>query len=260
MVQRAQRIRHFLLRWHRRLGAAAAVLVCWLSVSGILLNHTEFLQLAEKPIHSGLLLAHYGISEPKIKSFKLADQWLSHVGGHRLFIDSKEAVDCKAPLRGAVLHEQQIVALCDAELLLLTRRGELIERLNALHGLPPQALTLAEWRNSLWLATAGGTVAADIDSLTWQPVNQTVSQTVPEVAWSTAQTAPQSLQEALKQEFIGADITRERVLLDIHSGRIFGQWGVYLMDLVAFVLCLLAASGLWVWGSATWRRRSRSRR
>ncbi len=256
MVQRAQRIRHFLLRWHRRLGAAAAVLVCWLSVSGIILNHTEFLQLAEKPIHNGVILAHYGISEPKIKSFKLADQWLNHVGGHRLFIDSNEAVECKAPLRGVVLHQQQIVALCDAELLLLTRDGELIERVTALHGLPPQTLALAEWRNSLWLATAGGTVAADIDSLSWQPA----AQPVPDAAWSTPQPAPQKLQQALKQEFIGADISRERVLLDMHSGRIFGQWGVYLMDLVALVLCLLAASGLWVWGSATWRRRRRPER
>lgn len=254
-MQRAQRIRHFLLRWHRRLGAAAALFVVWLSVSGIVLNHTETLRLADKPIHNGFMLAHYGITQPQIKSFKLGDQWLNHVGGHRLFIDSEESVYCNQPLRGAVLYKQQVIALCAAELLLLTRTGELIERLNTSHGLTPQALAIANWQGSLWLATASGTVAVDIDNLTWRPTDQTI----PDTIWSAAQAAPQTMQAALKQEFIGADITQERLLLDMHSGRIFGQWGVYLMDLVALALCLLAASGLWVWSGAKWRRRRQSR-
>ncbi len=123
-MQRAQRIRHFLLRWHRRLGAAAAMFVVWLSVSGIVLNHTETLRLADRPIHNGFMLAHYGITQPQIKSFKLGDQWLNHVGGHRLFIDGEESVYCSEPLRGAVLYKQQIIALCAAELLLLPPTGE----------------------------------------------------------------------------------------------------------------------------------------
>lgn len=251
MVQRAQRWRHFLLRWHRRLGASAALLVVWLSVSGIILNHTETLQLAEKPIHNGFMLAHYGITEPAIKSFKVGEHWLNHVGGHRLFVNSKEAVYCTEPLRGAALYKQQIVALCNAELLLLTPEGELIERLNTSHGLPVQPLAIANWQGSLWIATAGGHIEANIERLGWQPA----SEPLPDSAWSVAQLAPQSMQEALTQEFIGADITRERVLLDMHSGRLFGPWGVYVMDLAAVILCLLAASGLWVWTSAKWRRR-----
>ncbi len=253
-MQRAQRIRHFLLRWHRRLGAMAAVFVVWLSVSGIILNHTEFLRLAEKPVRNGVILARYGITEPAINSFKLGRWWLNHVGGHRLFVDTEEAVYCAAPLRGAVLYEQQIVALCNAELLLLTPDGELIERINASHGLPAQARAIANWQGSLWIATAGGAIEADIERLSWLPA----SQPPPDSAWSAAQPAPQGMQDALTQAFIGADISQERLLQDLHSGRLFGPWGVYLMDLAAVALCLLAASGLWVWGSAKWRRRRKS--
>jgi uncharacterized iron-regulated membrane protein len=46
----------------------------------------------------------------------------------------------------------------------------------------------------------------------------------------------------------------ERVLLDVHSGRIFGRYGPLAMDLAALALAVLALSGIWIY-LRTLRRR-----
>ncbi len=42
-------------------------------------------------------------------------------------------------------------------------------------------------------------------------------------------------------------LTLERVLLDLHSGRIASRFGVWFMDGIALVLISLVISGLWIW-------------
>ena len=48
----------------------------------------------------------------------------------------------------------------------------------------------------------------------------------------------------------------ERVMLDIHSGRLLGRYGPFLVDGAAFILLLLSLSGIWIqWRS--WRQKHR---
>ena len=48
----------------------------------------------------------------------------------------------------------------------------------------------------------------------------------------------------LEAAWRGKGLTVERVLLDLHSGRILGKVGPLLMDLVAVFLIVLSLSGL----------------
>jgi len=50
--------------------------------------------------------------------------------------------------------------------------------------------------------------------------------------------------EALQVAWRGQGLTVERVLLDLHSGRILAAAGVWLMDVVAVCMIVLALSGL----------------
>jgi len=45
----------------------------------------------------------------------------------------------------------------------------------------------------------------------------------------------------------GKGLPGERVILDIHSGRILGYVGVLLVDFMAILFLLLAMSGIWMW-------------
>ena len=53
---------HRLRAWHRGMGALAALFLLMLAVTGILLNHTLDLKLAERHLDWPWLLEHYGVS------------------------------------------------------------------------------------------------------------------------------------------------------------------------------------------------------
>ena len=59
----------------------------------------------------------------------------------------------------------------------------------------------------------------------------------------------------LQAAYRGYGLTLERVLLDLHSGRVLGSAGVLLVDAAAILFLLLAISGLWLWS----RRRTSTR-
>jgi uncharacterized iron-regulated membrane protein len=37
------------------------------------------------------------------------------------------------------------------------------------------------------------------------------------------------------------------VILDLHSGRFFGQFGVLFIDLIGLLVCILSITGLMAW-------------
>ena len=49
-------------------------------------------------------------------------------------------------------------------------------------------------------------------------------------------------------------ITWDRLLLDIHTGRIFGKFGVFLVDVFSLLLLFVGISGIFLW----WKRFSKS--
>jgi hypothetical protein len=58
---------------------------------------------------------------------------------------------------------------------------------------------------------------------------------------------PKDLHDKLMILYRGKGLPLERVILDIHSGRILGQAGVLLIDFMAILFLLLAMSGVWMW-------------
>jgi hypothetical protein len=46
---------------------------------------------------------------------------------------------------------------------------------------------------------------------------------------------------------IGVSISLETLILDLHSGRFFGNAGVLFVDIVGLLMCILAITGLWAW-------------
>ena len=42
-------------------------------------------------------------------------------------------------------------------------------------------------------------------------------------------------------------INLERFLLDAHSGRVFGKYGIYVIDVAAILLLILSITGIWLW-------------
>ena len=45
----------------------------------------------------------------------------------------------------------------------------------------------------------------------------------------------------------GRGLSMEKLILDVHSGRILGRFGVILVDLAAVLFLLLSITGTWIW-------------
>jgi hypothetical protein len=78
------------------------------------------------------------------------------------------------------------------------------------------------------------------------------------VEWVERYTLSKKEKENLLIAYRGNGLKLERVILDLHSGRIFGQYGIYIMDAAAIALLWLSLSGVWVWSSR--RRKMRQKK
>jgi hypothetical protein len=240
-----KKIKFIAFLWHRRIGLAAIALVIILSITGILLNHTETFQLDETYVESSALLNWYGLEpEGSIISYKVNGHTIS-TWDKTVFFDNQPLAQTTETLNGAVWAEQLIIAAFDTEIFLLTHEGELVERMptsQSFSGIQKLGLKykrpVIETGDSLYYI-------ADEHILDWDVIANA------DIEWSVKHEPGEIQVDKLRQAFRGKGLSMERVVLDLHSGRIFGQYGIYLMDASAIALLWLSFSGLWVW----WSRR-----
>ncbi len=250
--KRGIKLRSF-YQWHRMLGLSAAVFVLTLVATGLMLNHTDTLELDKRFVRSAAVLDWYGIAAPGDPvSFRAGDHWVTQLGD-RLYFNGAELGPGYGPLIGATWLQDIVVVAVEGQLLLLSADGEVIERLGGAEGVPAGMHAVGVSANKLLVVRgAHGDYLTDLDSLAWK------ERPVPTASWSEPKTPPGALEARLVESYRGTGLPLERVLLDIHSGRILGAWGVYLVDAAAVMLMLLALSGFWLWAQQKRKARARS--
>ena len=145
---------------------------------------------------------------------------------------------------GAVRNTDMLIAAGSEELLLLDHDGTVIERLpwdppgagplEAI-GVYEDTVVAVRSANQLWLA--------DEQMLDWQQTENVSTDAV----WSSPVLPPPDLHRAITSQYRGDGLSMERLLLDFHSGRVFGRVGVLVYDLLALAVGLMAISGLVLW-------------
>lgn len=242
-IKARARLLRSLYIWHRYMGLAAALFVILLTLSGLALNHTEELDLDSRHVQSSTLLEWYGISAPDDMSSYTAGPNAITQAGDLIYWNTGLIPQAQAPLIGAVAMADLVVVGIEGKLLLFTPGGELIERLDGAAGVPAgmQAIGLTPG-GRLAIQAAHGFYQTDENFLEWHETPTL------DAVWSTATLPAPALRTALQQAWRSTGLPLERILLDIHSGRILGGWGVYLVDAAAVLFLLLAASGVWLWG------------
>ncbi len=237
-----------LRRWHRRLGISAAVFILLLSVSGIMLNHSDELKLPQSHVDSDFISSLYGLKDPdSIQAFEI-DGSLLIATDEQLWLSDKHIMDDVGNLKSAVILNGVIVAIVDEELLLLSAAGEIIEKMDASAGVPEKINQLAVSINginstdNIWIKSATQWFVSDEQLLQWQLVE---THSIPD--WVTPAKLSTEQQQHISRNFRSRLITWERVILDFHSGRVFGIAGPLFSDLVALLLILLSVSGIAMW-------------
>jgi hypothetical protein len=248
MSRQHRRKQRFKLRsfyiWHRYMGVSAALFVILVTVTGLLLNHTESFEFDSSHIQSDWLLDWYGIKAPQtLLSFTAKDRHITLMGEH-LYLNRKEIKGNHHQLQGAVYANDMFVVAVSNGILLLTERGQLIEKLSGKDGVPAGVKQIGITpEGSVAVGTGHEIYNADDNFVRWIRWNADA----PPIRWATAGPVEPELKSALQSHFRKEVLPVERVLLDLHSGRFFGQFGPWVIDAAAVLLLLLALSGLWIW-------------
>lgn len=242
-----------LRKWHQRIGLTAAVFVLWLGASGTILSRSDQLGFDAMRLNWNWLTAWYGLNaEPPRMGFEAAGHWMAATKENTL-LDAREVEPRIAPPIGLVtLHgptgTQLVIGTADS-LVITSPDGARVDELRA------PILPVSSLRR-IGRTTEGGIAVQDFDAyesrdggISWTPV-------LPQsVSWSQPKPLPSEQRKAIEQ-FARPSVLVEQVLIDLHSGRLFGPVGAWIITLVGLLALLLSISGVWSW----WRiKQSRKR-
>jgi len=244
-IKQAQRRAERWRSWHTWAGLLSAIVLLNLVITGILLNHTDQLQLNRHHVNYVPLLKWYGFKPPgRATRFYLpAGQLLQldeavYLGPQRLF-DRAESII------GFCELSETLAIVTQTETTLVTLDGELIETIELpdvlSHGVDRVACTPVGP-----MIDSGGAVYAPDELFT----NWRVGTTPEMLNWSTPELLGTADRVAAYRLYHNRSLTWERLLVDLHSGRLLGFSGVLLVDAAAMLLLLQLLSGVYLF----WRK------
>jgi len=228
-----------LSKWHGRFGVFAALIAIYLSVTGLMLNHSNDLGLDKSRVDSSLMLQLYGIKPPVGVSANAGQYRISKLG-ETLFVDDRLIGQYSSALAGAVALDQLLIIALTDSLFLLNEKGEIIETLTRSSGLPGEIKRIGQSDAGVLIQSGQQNYVSDADLLKWLPISNLSADTT----WSTLEAIPPDTEAKLISLLPAYGPSWERVLQDLHSGRLFNLPGTLLIDLTAIILLLLSISGI----------------
>jgi len=237
----------FLRQWHQRAGIGAFVFMGWLGVSGFAINQSSSWGYDTIGVSWPWLTHLYGLhSEPPQTGLLSAGHWLAVAGG-QVLLDGKplQNVPLRNPLgfvAGSDMGQPTLFIATAQSITLVTPAGERVDELMS-PTLPLQNLqrlgSVKGVTNSLAIQDSSATFQSEDGGESWKPVAPAA------VEWS--EPAPlQSQQRDLLEPYSRPKVTFEHALVDAHSGKLFGRFGVYVINTVGFLALWLSISGIWM--------------
>lgn len=232
--------------WHRRLGLIILLAVVWLAISGIFLNHTGALRLAERSMP--LQLQQWFYPADSALSGRVLDDsvWLQTHNGD-LYQQSALLGHCGGELLSVDAHDDIAVLACQSDMLIvMISEVAVVERVSAAHGLPTP-IDCIHYIDDAWqLLSADQRWRLDLERMQWTSLGGRAN--TPSCSASVGQLTLSALQRhALNPAELVSPVSWERFLLDLHTGRVLGSLGRLLLDAAAIVLLIVSFTGLWLW-------------
>jgi hypothetical protein len=149
---------------------------------------------------------------------------------------------CNGKLVGALQVDKLLYAGCTEQLLLVTEGGELVESVSASNGLPVPLEAVGRINNQVAVKAGGRWWLADLERVGFDVAAPTGEVII-------RQLIPDQFPDAIRENIPVQEqwLTWERLLLDLHSGRLLGTGGVVLVDGGGGLLVSLAMSGSAMW-------------
>jgi hypothetical protein len=236
LLRRNPRFTQTLLRWHRRVGLISALFVILLVVTGIPLHHAAQLGLTDSAVKQDWLLDFYGIKPPE-------QVLLSQVGEHRIlqvedaiYLDRHFVANHQSTLIAGLASSGVLIAVTRHGLLLMSEEAELVDQIE----LPIKVSGVSHDNDAIYLSDGRALyrLTEALDDV--EPAQLEQSQ-LSWLAVANSVTEPNAaeLVQQVRQDYRSRSLNWERVVLDLHSGRLFGSLGPWIMDIAALLFLLI---------------------
>ena len=239
--QEQRQRRHLRWRsWHLWSGVLSVVVLLNIAVTGVALNHTDDLSLSSRYLNNGWLLNWYGFKPPgQVASITYQNGQLLQLD-QQLLLNQQLIGEGFGDLMALCTLEDALVVTTLSTVLLLTQQGDLIERTQLPASLVGQFERVGCESAGPIAEIAGHLYRPDSLFSNWQSVDQ------PSVSWSEIEQLGSEERRLIYGLYHQRSLSWERLLLDLHSGRLFGLPGVLLVDLCALLLVLQLISGIYL--------------
>lgn len=238
------RLRIWLRRGHRWLGVVLVFFVLLLSITGIALNHASDWGLDRRYLAWSWLLDAYGIEAPPPTASFADGDFRATLLGERLYVDGREVAQEVTGLSGIATLDPLVLVGAQRMVYVITTAGEFVQAIDVGAELPGPIERVGRAGDRALLQSDGKLFRSDPDITGFESWD---SESQDNVRWSAA-TPPEAAQlETIRASYRGRGLTVERVLADLHSGRIFTVTGTVIMDVVALCMIVLSISGLIMW-------------
>ena len=233
---------HPVTYWHRVLGIVSTLIVLITIITGLILNHSDAFDLSEKRLRNAVIRSLYGYRDPDIRAaYQTARGWITqlHV---RVFLGSDEIMQREALLVGALeIQGSLLVAFADG-IVEFNQGLDVVERYGSLDGLKSPLRLIGLLDGALHIYTDAGLFEFEPATGAFKTADADA-----EPKWLTSDVLPPALRDALVINYGGPGVSYEQLLLDLHSGRLFGLAGVIIVDAAGICLLLLAVTGIYLY-------------
>lgn len=250
-----------LREWHKRAGLGAFIFMGWLGVSGVALNQSASWGLDAARVDWTWLMSVYGLhAQSPDNGFSSDGHWIAVLGEHSILDGKLLSMPMKQPLglvtSGEGAEKKLLVASYDG-VLLLKPDGTRIDELSAGLMLPVssiQRVGIAN-RNPAMAVIEDKALYGSTDGESWSKLPPKT-----EVQWSQPiKLTPEQRRQF--EQYARPSVAVEQLLIDLHSGRLFGRLGPYVIDLVGLLALWLSVSGVWMmWRTNQARKKNAVRR
>jgi len=240
-----------LREWHKRAGLAACLFLAWLACSGVLLTRSQSLGFDVARIDWPWLMSIYGLRpEPPRNGFADHGHWLAAAKTATLLDGKPIGQPIASPLGFVSIGDTRYVATQES-VVVLDASGKMVDELRSPY------MPVSTVRRIGVVAGTNALAVQDLDAYrsddggnNWTTVASTA------VQWSAASPLTDSQRAALTP-YSRPSVLVEQLLIDLHSGRLFGPIGAWVITLVGFGAFWLAMSGAWMWWRIQKARRKR---
>ena len=231
--------------WHRRIGLLAATFIVFLVITGIALQHSDDFSLNTQYLSNTWLLKYYGIKPNPITTYQLGNQTISHAG-ETIYLSGKPIIDEISSIHGAITNatdsNNEIIIATSNSLIVIDEIGNLIDEITTQDGLQESPIGIALSKNNTTVVRGINTYWESFGDFTsWKKLQG------PHPFWAAPSITLPALRQVIESHDMSKQINLERFLLDAHSGRFFGKYGIYVIDIAAILLLILSVTGIWLW-------------